>query len=63
LSLLLHSSYIDFDIIDPCTLYFKDDIDFALLIITSSLPDVWRFLLTIFPVRVSYMFVKHVIGR
>ena len=35
-------------LIDPCTLYFQGDIPFALLVISSALPDVWRFFWLLF---------------
>ena len=30
-------------LIDPCNVYFQDDIIFALLVVRSALPQLWRF--------------------
>ena len=30
-------------LIDPCNVYFQGDILFALLVVSSALPNVWRF--------------------
>jgi len=54
--LLLQSSYIAFDIIDPCTLHFKDYIIFALMVKYGLLFQMCGDS-SIFPVRVSYMVV------
>jgi len=32
---------------DPCNLYFQGDILFALLLVSSALPNVWRFFIII----------------
>ena len=35
-------------LIDPCNLYFQGDILFALLVVSSALPNVWRFIWLLF---------------
>ena len=35
-------------LIDPCNLYFQGDILFALLVIISALPNVWKFFWLLF---------------
>jgi len=47
-------------LINPCKIYFQGDILFALLVVSSALPELWRLL------WVFYLWpcacVKHVIG-
>jgi hypothetical protein len=50
-------------LIDPCNLYFQSDNLFALLVVSSVLPNVcMEILLAFIPIRVSYMVFKHVMS-
>jgi len=50
-------------LIDPCNVYFQDDILFAMLVMSSARPEFWRFLWLLFLWSCTWLLSTWWVGR